>query len=133
MGNILLKGTEICNHNIDGGTLRYGGKADGIADVVYIWQCNVCDEVFEKQYFKKIDCPQHMWEFIHWEFRDNPNRYELVQKFACFNCGVEHEEPMDVRSKGMKGGVPDGIEHPEIQRALHLNRDVWKRIIKDGD
>jgi DNA-directed RNA polymerase subunit RPC12/RpoP len=129
---VLIKPPDICNHNIEGGTLEFGGKADGIADVLYVWQCVVCEELFERQYFKKISCPQHMWEFLHWEFSDNRVRYELNQVYACFNCGVEYKEPMDVRSKGMKGGVPDGIEHPEVQRALLINEDVHKRIIQDG-
>jgi len=126
MAELIIK--PICDHS-SGGSLRYCGKADGVADVVYIWQCVVCDEIYEKQYFKKTECTKHMWEFIEWVFEDNPHRYKLGHRYVCFNCGKEYFEPYDVRSKGMKGGVPDGIDHPEVKKLLALNRDVLKRVI----
>ena len=130
MPNIIVKPS--CDHN-SGGTLRYCGKADSPADVVYVWQCVVCEEIYERQYLKKTNCSSHMWEFIEWIFEDDPHNYKLGHRYVCFNCGKEHFEDMSVRAKGMKGGVPDGIDHPKVQPLLKLNRDVMRRIILDGE
>ena len=130
MSNIIIQ--PECNHTVNG-TLRYCGKADGIVDVVYMWQCDVCSDIFEKQYFKKTDCTKHMWEFVEWIFEDNPWQYKFGHRYVCFNCGKEHFEDYSVRGRGMKGGVPDGPYHPQVKKLLALNRDVLKRIIIDGN
>jgi hypothetical protein len=138
MPEIILGRTDdkpVCDHMPVSATntLKYVGTAIKDTETIYFWQCKLCDEFFEKAHFRytQTDCPQHMWEFMGWEFIDHPHRYKLDQIYSCFMCGVLHREPYDVRSRGMQGGVPDGIEHPEVQRALFLTEDAEKRLLKE--
>ena len=138
MPEIIIKQTENtfeCDHlPISGGnTLKFLGTAKKECETVYLWQCMICKEFIEKKHYRftQDECPKHMWEFLGWEFNDNPHRYELNQIYACFMCGCLHKEPYDVRSRGMEGGVPDGIEHPEVKRALFLSESVRERTLKE--
>ena len=138
MPEIIIKETENipqCDHlPISGNnTLKFVATAKKECETIYLWQCKICHEYIEKAHYRynPEECPQHMWEFLGWDFKDNPVHYELNQIYACFMCGKVHIEPMDVRSKGMKGGVPDGIEHPEVKRALFLSESVRERTLKE--
>jgi len=138
MPEIIIKTTEVvpqCDHMplSASNTLKFVGTAVKDSETIYFWQCRLCNEFFEKAHYRYTpeDCPTHMWEFLGWEFHDDPHRYKLDQLYHCFMCGVLHREPYDVRSRGVKGGVPDGIEHPEVRRALFLTESVRKREFEE--
>ena len=130
MREIIIKPSEDipdCDHELlsASNTLKYVANAIKDSESVHFWQCRCCNAMFQKSWFKHTEenCPNHMWEFVWWDFQDNPVKYKLDQVYRCFMCGKIHRESMTVRDKGMKGGVPDGIEHPEVKRALLL-RDI---------
>lgn len=114
-------------------TMRFVGHAKKDSETIYLWECKICGECVEKAHYRytQSECPKHMWEFLGWEFHDNPDKYELNQIYSCFMCGKPHKESYTVRDRGMKGGVPDGIEHPEVKRALFLTESVHKREFKE--